>query len=146
MEPTPECFDEFPAHTDTTPSKPKTSLKDSNVESADKGLYNVNTLQSNEIGIDHLVASGIPQEFAISTLPYFDAIQVYKLRSRVQLECLCFPLRSAWPSSWIMWSSQISSPPCQLRIVIPIRLSNGLTGVCLPLCQTIEKAHSRSTP
>ncbi|WP_235713348.1 hypothetical protein [Bacillus mycoides] len=37
------------------------------------------------IGIDHLVASGIPQEFAISTLPYFDAAQVYKLWSRVQL-------------------------------------------------------------
>ncbi|UNP78646.1 helix-turn-helix domain-containing protein [Bacillus nitratireducens] len=71
-------------------SKTKTSLKDNTyVESSNKGVCEVNnpygTSVNNELDTTHLVASGVPMEFAISTLPYFDAPKVYKLWSKVQL-------------------------------------------------------------
>ncbi|MDF9887662.1 putative transcriptional regulator [Bacillus sp. LEw-kw-24] len=91
VEPTPECVDELPAHTDTIPSKTKISKDNTYVGGAEKDSVilsdgNIDTLQSNnELGVDHLVASGVPSEFAISVIPYFDATQVYKLWSKVQL-------------------------------------------------------------
>ncbi|MGE7864898.1 helix-turn-helix domain-containing protein [Bacillus paramycoides] len=89
-EPTPEGFNLTVADKETIPTKAKTSLKEKNVESthenADKDVVNHDSLQgNNELGIDHLVASGVPMEFAISVIPYFDATQIYKLWSRVQL-------------------------------------------------------------
>ncbi|MEK7017608.1 helix-turn-helix domain-containing protein [Bacillus sp. FSL R9-9410] len=68
-EPTPECTDEVPAHTDTIPSKAKIS--------------NNKTYVVHELGINHLVSAGVPMEFAISTLPYFDVTKVFKLWSKV---------------------------------------------------------------
>jgi predicted transcriptional regulator len=69
-EPTPDCADGLPAHTDTIPSKAKISNNKTYVD---------------ELGLDNLVAAGIPSEFAISAIPFFDAKQVYKLWSRVKL-------------------------------------------------------------
>ncbi|MGG0648508.1 helix-turn-helix domain-containing protein [Bacillus mycoides] len=93
-EPTPEGFHLTVADKETIPTKAKTSLKEKNVESAHefttskvvKVLDNAYSLSvNNELGIDHLLASGVPMEFAISTLSYFDAPKVYKLWSKVQL-------------------------------------------------------------
>ncbi|PFJ82871.1 transcriptional regulator [Bacillus cereus] len=90
VEPTPEYIEEDLTHRDTINLKAKTLINNTYVEdaitAAHKGLYNVNTLSSNnELGVDHLVASGVPSEFAISVIPYFDAPQIYKLWSKVQL-------------------------------------------------------------
>ncbi|MGI8277454.1 helix-turn-helix domain-containing protein [Bacillus mycoides] len=70
VEPTPECIEEPPSHTDTITYKTKISKDNTYVD---------------EVGIDHLVAAGVPTEFAISAISYFDATKVYKLWSRVQL-------------------------------------------------------------
>ncbi|MBE7118629.1 helix-turn-helix domain-containing protein [Bacillus cereus] len=70
VEPTPECIEEPQSHTDTITYKTKVSKDNTYVD---------------EVGIDHLVAAGVPTEFASSAISYFDATKVYKLWSRVQL-------------------------------------------------------------
>ncbi|MES9699853.1 helix-turn-helix domain-containing protein [Bacillus sp. JJ927] len=70
VEPTPEYIEEPPSHTDTITYKTKISKDNTYVD---------------ELGIDHLVAAGVPAEFASSAISYFDATKVYKLWSRVQL-------------------------------------------------------------
>ena len=71
IEPTPDCADEVPAHTDTINSKTKT--------------LNNNTYVTPELDIDHLDAIGVPTEFSIAALPYLDVQAVYKLWSKVQM-------------------------------------------------------------
>ncbi|MEH6934570.1 helix-turn-helix domain-containing protein [Bacillus sp. JJ783] len=71
VEPTPDCAEEPPSHTDTINYKTKSS-KD-------------NTYVLDELGINHLVAAGVPIDFASLAISYFDATKVYKLWSRVQL-------------------------------------------------------------
>ncbi|WIV94941.1 helix-turn-helix domain-containing protein [Bacillus bombysepticus] len=70
VEPTPERIEEPPSHTDTITYKTKISKDNIYVD---------------ELGIDHLVAAGVPTEFASLAISYFDATKVYKLWSRVQL-------------------------------------------------------------
>ncbi|MGG0724106.1 helix-turn-helix domain-containing protein [Bacillus mycoides] len=70
VEPTPEYIEEPQSHTDTITYKTKSSKDNTYVA---------------ELGIDHLVAAGIPTEFASLAISYFDATKVYKLWSRVQL-------------------------------------------------------------
>ncbi len=70
VEPTPERLEESPSHTDTITYKTKISKDNTYVD---------------ELGIDHLVAAGVPIEFVNSAISYFDATKVYKLWSRVQL-------------------------------------------------------------
>lgn len=70
VEPTPECIEEPPSHTDTITYKTKISKDNTYVD---------------KLGIDHLVAAGVPTEFACSAISFFDATKVYKLWSRVQL-------------------------------------------------------------
>lgn len=70
IEPTPECIEEPPSHTDTITYKTKSSKDNTYV---------------GEVGIDHLVAAGVPTDFASTAISYFDAPKVYKLWSRVQL-------------------------------------------------------------
>ncbi|MED2128568.1 helix-turn-helix domain-containing protein [Bacillus thuringiensis] len=69
-EPTPEYVEEHPSHTDTITYKTKISKDNTYVD---------------ELGIDHLVAAGVPIDFASLAISYFDAPKVYKLWSRVQL-------------------------------------------------------------
>ncbi|MBJ7963811.1 helix-turn-helix domain-containing protein [Bacillus cereus] len=69
-EPTPEYVEEHPSHTDTITYKTKSSKDNTYVD---------------ELGIDHLVAIGVPAEFASLAISFFDATEVYKLWSRVQL-------------------------------------------------------------
>ncbi|PEK97420.1 helix-turn-helix domain-containing protein [Bacillus mycoides] len=71
VEPTPDCAEEPPSHTDTINYKTKSS-KD-------------NTYVLDELGINHLVDAGVPTDFASTAISYFDATKVYKLWSRVQL-------------------------------------------------------------
>lgn len=70
IESTPECIEEPPSHTDTITYKTKSSKDNTYV---------------GEVGIDHLVAAGVPTDFASTAISYFDAPKVYKLWSRVQL-------------------------------------------------------------
>ncbi|PHB24049.1 helix-turn-helix domain-containing protein [Bacillus toyonensis] len=70
VEPTPEYLEEPPTHTDTITYKTK--------------VFKDNTYVD-ELGIDHLVAAGVPIDFASLAISYFDATKVYKLWSRVQL-------------------------------------------------------------
>ncbi|PFJ80598.1 transcriptional regulator [Bacillus cereus] len=71
---------------DTINLKLNNSKDNTYVGTAKKDIGNVDTLSiNNELDTTHLVASGVPMEFAISTLPYFDAPKVYKLWSKVQL-------------------------------------------------------------
>ncbi|MED2799537.1 helix-turn-helix domain-containing protein [Bacillus thuringiensis] len=69
-DPTPEYVEEHPSHTDTITYKTKSSKDNTYVD---------------ELGIDHLVAIGVPAEFASLAISFFDATEVYKLWSRVQL-------------------------------------------------------------
>ncbi|HDR7632981.1 TPA: helix-turn-helix domain-containing protein [Bacillus mycoides] len=71
VDPTPDCAEEPPSHTDTINYKTKSS-KD-------------NTYVLDELGINHLVDAGVPTDFASTAISYFDATKVYKLWSRVQL-------------------------------------------------------------
>ena len=68
--PTPECVEEHLSHTDTITYKTKSSKDNTYVD---------------ELSIDHLVAAGVPTEFASLAISYFDATKVYKLWGRVQL-------------------------------------------------------------
>ncbi|TKH64929.1 helix-turn-helix domain-containing protein [Bacillus cereus] len=70
VEPTPERIEEPTSHTDTITYKTKISKDNIYVD---------------ELGIDHLVAAGVPTEFASLAISYFDATKVYKLWSRFQL-------------------------------------------------------------
>lgn len=109
VEPTPEYIEEDLTHRDTINLKAKTLNNNTYVEedeksdfpiwdgsqtrnqkiineSGQKDMCNVNTLQgNNELGLTHLVASGVPSEFAISALPFFDATVIYKLWSKTLL-------------------------------------------------------------
>ncbi|PDY08464.1 transcriptional regulator [Bacillus cereus] len=97
VEPTPEYIEEDLTHRDTINLKAKTlnnntyvdedeKLKAIVTHSGQKDMCNVNTLQgNNELGLTHLVASGVPSEFAISALPFFDATVIYKLWSKTLL-------------------------------------------------------------
>lgn len=67
VEPTPECAEKSPSHTDTITYKTKISKDNTYVELA------------------HLDAIGVPTEFSTVALPYLGATSVYKLWSRVQL-------------------------------------------------------------
>ncbi|MED1410090.1 helix-turn-helix domain-containing protein [Bacillus paramycoides] len=84
-EPTPEGFHLTVADKETIPTKAKSSKDNTYVEEPTPGVNsNYSSSQgNNELGINHLVASGVPMQFAVSTLPYFDATQVYKLWSKV---------------------------------------------------------------
>ena len=68
-EPTPEYIEKHPSHTDTITYKTKSSKDNTYVD---------------DLGIDDLIAADVPTEFA-SFISYFDATEVYKLWSRVQL-------------------------------------------------------------
>ncbi|HHB1654152.1 TPA: helix-turn-helix domain-containing protein [Bacillus cereus] len=70
VEPTPERIEEPPSHTDTITYKTKISKDNTYVD---------------DLGIDDLIASDVPTEFASLAISYFDATKVYKLWSRVQL-------------------------------------------------------------
>ncbi|MDF9654770.1 helix-turn-helix domain-containing protein [Bacillus cereus] len=70
VEPTPERIEEPPFHTDTITYKTKISKDNTYVD---------------DLGIDDLIASDVPTEFASLAISYFDATEVYKLWSRVQL-------------------------------------------------------------
>ncbi|AXO97424.1 MULTISPECIES: helix-turn-helix domain-containing protein [Bacillus cereus group] len=90
VEPTPEYIEEDLTHRDTINLKAKTLNNNTYVEDAITPAPRVsvmsNTLSSNnELGVDHLVASGVPMEFAITVIPYFDATQVYKLWTKVEM-------------------------------------------------------------
>ncbi|PFQ11751.1 helix-turn-helix domain-containing protein [Bacillus cereus] len=69
-EPTPEYIEEHPSHTDTITYKTKNSKDNRYVD---------------DLGIDDLIAADVPPEFASLAISYFDATEVYKLWSRVQL-------------------------------------------------------------
>ncbi|WP_369622601.1 helix-turn-helix domain-containing protein [Bacillus cereus] len=69
-EPTPEYIEEHPSHTDTITYKTKNSKDNTYVD---------------DLGIDDLIAADVPPEFASLATSYFDATEVYKLWSRVQL-------------------------------------------------------------
>ncbi|MBJ8203874.1 helix-turn-helix domain-containing protein [Bacillus cereus] len=70
VEPTPERIEEPPSHTDTITYKTKISKDNTYVD---------------DLGIDDLIAADVPTEFASLAISYFDATEVYKLWSRVQL-------------------------------------------------------------
>ncbi|KAA0768571.1 helix-turn-helix domain-containing protein [Bacillus sp. TE8-1] len=69
-EPTPEYIEKHPSHTDTITYKTKSSKDNTYVD---------------DLGIDDLISADVPTEFASLAISYFDATEVYKLWSRVQL-------------------------------------------------------------